>query len=374
MNNRRTGLPTLSPRAVPADDVAVSLVDIGTGRWRVAMYFRAAPDETMVRRLTAAAAGTAAAKALRFERVAAKDWVRESLAGLAPVTAGRFIVHGAHDRARIPLNRIGIEIEAALAFGTGHHGTTRGCLLALDWLCKSLPPTAHPRSRHRLGRARHRRGARLAAARARNRHRRQRGARGPRQCRAQSRRRFRRSDKSGRRHRTQNSASARPTISSSPISCCGRCNASPRRSRGSPRPARVSFCPACWRPRPMPPSRPIAAWRSNGGSISTAGPRWSWSAASGPGPALPEASRPHRLPPCSRPTSSRSRIAASAPKARRAWRRCGRSLQSAASTASSCRAPTASRTNMCRRAPSSWPGSPASPARPASPSCSPTAR
>ena len=46
-------------------------------------------------------------------------------------------MHGAHDRARIPFNRIGIEIEAALAFGTGHHGTTRGCLLALDWLCKS---------------------------------------------------------------------------------------------------------------------------------------------------------------------------------------------------------------------------------------------
>jgi ribosomal protein L11 methyltransferase len=103
------------------------------------MYFRAAPDEKIIRALTAAAAGKAAAKALRFERVAAKDWVRESLAGLAPVTAGRFIVHGAHDRARVPLNRIGIEIEAALAFGTGHHGTTRGCLLALDSLCKSLP-------------------------------------------------------------------------------------------------------------------------------------------------------------------------------------------------------------------------------------------
>src|ERR1700686_2599776 len=122
-----------------ADEIAVALVDIGAGRWRVTMYFRAAPDETVVRRLTAAAAGPAAARALRFGRVAAKDWVRESLAGLAPVAAGRFIVHGAHDRARIPFNRIGIEIEAALAFGTGHHGTTRGCLLALDSLCKSLP-------------------------------------------------------------------------------------------------------------------------------------------------------------------------------------------------------------------------------------------
>jgi ribosomal protein L11 methyltransferase len=129
----------LVAESLPADEIATALVDNGAGRWRVAMHFRAAPDEKIIRALTAAAAGNAAAKALRFERVAATDWVRESLAGLAPVTAGRFIVHGGHDRARIPHDRIGIEIEAALAFGTGHHGTTRGCLLALDWLCKSRP-------------------------------------------------------------------------------------------------------------------------------------------------------------------------------------------------------------------------------------------
>jgi ribosomal protein L11 methyltransferase len=128
----------LVAESLPADDIAVALVDIGAGRWRVAMHFRAAPDEKIIHALVAAAAGDAAAKALCFERIAAKDWVRESLAGLAPVTAGRFIVHGAHDRARVPFNRIGIEIEAALAFGTGHHGTTRGCLLALDSLCKVL--------------------------------------------------------------------------------------------------------------------------------------------------------------------------------------------------------------------------------------------
>jgi ribosomal protein L11 methyltransferase len=133
----------LVSESLPADDIAVALVDIGAGRWRVAMYFRAAPDEKIIRALTAAAAGNVAAKALRFERVAATDWVRESLAGLAPVTAGRFVIHGAHDRARVPFNRIDIEIEAALAFGTGHHGTTRGCLLALDSLCKS-------RSRRRI--------------------------------------------------------------------------------------------------------------------------------------------------------------------------------------------------------------------------------
>ena len=55
---------------------------------------------------------------------------RMRCAGLEPVRAGRFLVHGAHDRARVGANDIAIEIEAALAFGTGHHGTTRGCLLA----------------------------------------------------------------------------------------------------------------------------------------------------------------------------------------------------------------------------------------------------
>jgi len=122
-----------------ADEVAVALFDAGGGRWGVTIHFRAAPHENAVRALVAVAAGPAVAKALRFARVAAQDWVRESLAGLAPVAVGRFVVHGAHDRAGVPVNRIGVEIEAALAFGTGHHGTTRGSLLALDDLCKSPP-------------------------------------------------------------------------------------------------------------------------------------------------------------------------------------------------------------------------------------------
>jgi ribosomal protein L11 methyltransferase len=134
-----------------SDDVAVSLVDNGASCWRVAIHFRFVPDEIAVRALVAAAAGDAA-KTLHFERVAATDWVRESLAGLPPVTAGRFIVHGAHDRTKIPGNRIGIEIEAALAFGTGHHGTTRGCLLALDGICKSLSTRRRTRSRRAVAR------------------------------------------------------------------------------------------------------------------------------------------------------------------------------------------------------------------------------
>jgi ribosomal protein L11 methyltransferase len=79
------------------------------------------------------------ANALVFETIGATDWVQASLAGLTPVAAGRFIVHGAHDRGRVPPNRIGVEIEAALAFGTGHHGTTHGCLMALDRFAKRRP-------------------------------------------------------------------------------------------------------------------------------------------------------------------------------------------------------------------------------------------
>jgi ribosomal protein L11 methyltransferase len=121
-----------------AEEVAVEMWDAGGARWRVALHFRSAPDEDAVCKLVAAAAGPEAAAALSFAQIAPADWVRESLSALKPVAAGRFIVHGAHDRARVALNRIGIEVEAALAFGTGHHGTTRGCLLALDRFCKSM--------------------------------------------------------------------------------------------------------------------------------------------------------------------------------------------------------------------------------------------
>jgi len=115
--------------------VCAAFEDAG-GQWQVAVHFRAAPDEAALRAQVALAAGQAAAAALRIEAIIPADWVGQSLAGLRPVQAGRFVVHGAHDRAQIKPNDIGIEIEAALAFGTGHHGTTRGCLLALDRLVK----------------------------------------------------------------------------------------------------------------------------------------------------------------------------------------------------------------------------------------------
>ncbi len=110
------------------------------GDWQVSIHFHEPPNETAVRALVALASGADTANALTFETIAVRDWVGASLAGLAPVDAGRFVVHGGHDRARVAQNRIGIEIEAALAFGTGHHGTTRGCLLALDAIAKAGRP------------------------------------------------------------------------------------------------------------------------------------------------------------------------------------------------------------------------------------------
>jgi ribosomal protein L11 methyltransferase len=129
----------LAAESIDADEAAVSLTEENADRWRVTVYFRAEPDEAILRALVEAAAGAAAARQVVFSEVAAKDWVGESLAGLKPVAAGRFVVHGAHDRGKVAPNRIGIEIEAALAFGTGHHGTTRGCLLALDLASKWRP-------------------------------------------------------------------------------------------------------------------------------------------------------------------------------------------------------------------------------------------
>ena len=69
------------------------------------------------------------------------DWVAKSLEGLKPVEAGRFIVHGGHDREDVRPGQIAIEIEAGLAFGTGHHGTTAGCLEMIEKVVTSEKPT-----------------------------------------------------------------------------------------------------------------------------------------------------------------------------------------------------------------------------------------
>ena len=116
------------------DDVAVAAFENDDRQWAVEITFSTSPDQNAIRELVTS--GGIDPAGLRFSELSEKDWVAASLADLTPVRAGRFLVHGAHHRGQFPANLIGIEIEAALAFGTGHHGTTRGCLLALDALLK----------------------------------------------------------------------------------------------------------------------------------------------------------------------------------------------------------------------------------------------
>lgn len=95
---------------------------------RLDLIFTEDPDVEAVR----AAAGFTPDMQISCAPMPEEDWVRLSLAGLKPVEGGRFTLYGAHDRDAVAAGQIGIEIEAGPAFGTGHHGTTRGCLIAFS--------------------------------------------------------------------------------------------------------------------------------------------------------------------------------------------------------------------------------------------------
>jgi ribosomal protein L11 methyltransferase len=119
---------------------AIAAFEGAGGRWNISVHFAEPPDQVSIRELVSLAAGDRFTGDIAFEVVEAKDWVKATLEDLVPVRAGRFVVHGQHDRAKVPANKLAVEIEAALAFGTGHHGTTRGCLLLLDHVLKAYRP------------------------------------------------------------------------------------------------------------------------------------------------------------------------------------------------------------------------------------------
>jgi ribosomal protein L11 methyltransferase len=124
----------------PAETAACAFEAPNEVDWIAEVFFGEPPDEESVRELVAAATDAETAALAEFSRIEERDWVENSLAGLSAVRAGRVLVHGSHDRDRVQPNQIGVEIEAALAFGTGHHGTTLGCLLALDRILKRRRP------------------------------------------------------------------------------------------------------------------------------------------------------------------------------------------------------------------------------------------
>ncbi len=110
--------------------VGVFEIEDGSGLFEIAAHFEEAPDGVALD-LLAASFG---AKPFVVSEVPDQDWVAHVKRELEPVEAGRFFVYGSHDADRVPEGRIALLIEAAMAFGTGHHGTTLGCLRALDRL------------------------------------------------------------------------------------------------------------------------------------------------------------------------------------------------------------------------------------------------
>jgi ribosomal protein L11 methyltransferase len=118
--------------ALDPEPAAIGLFEIedGSGRWEVGAYFTDPPDDIVLALLAAAHGAAPFALAVLPET----DWVAQVRRALHPVEAGRFFLHGSHDADRVPPGRIALLIEATVAFGTGHHGTTQGCLLAFERL------------------------------------------------------------------------------------------------------------------------------------------------------------------------------------------------------------------------------------------------
>ena len=110
--------------------VGVFEIEDGSGVWEVGGYFLEAPSDTGLAILSAAFG----ARPFAVSELPDVDWVAHVKRELSPVVAGRFFVYGSHDSDKVPDGAIGLLIEAAMAFGTGHHGTTQGCLHALDRL------------------------------------------------------------------------------------------------------------------------------------------------------------------------------------------------------------------------------------------------
>lgn len=110
--------------------VGVFEIEDGSGTWEVGGYFVEEPNEVELALLAAAFE----ARPFVVSEVPDTDWVDKVRRELTPVEAGRFFVYGSHDADKIPEGAEPLLIEAAMAFGTGHHGTTQGCLEALDRL------------------------------------------------------------------------------------------------------------------------------------------------------------------------------------------------------------------------------------------------
>ncbi len=116
------------------EDFAIATTEIDEKKdiWEASVYMMTADEADVRARVEAALRLSFPEATLEREVIPDIDWVSKSLEGLKPVRAGRFLVHGSHDRDKVRTGDIAIEIDAGQAFGTGHHGTTAGCLEVID--------------------------------------------------------------------------------------------------------------------------------------------------------------------------------------------------------------------------------------------------
>lgn len=121
------------------EDFAIGTTEIDEKKdiWEASVYMMAEDEADVRARIEAALTQAFPDAVLSREVIPDVDWVTKSLEGLKPVRAGRFLVHGSHDRDKVRMGDIAIEIDAGQAFGTGHHGTTAGCLEVIDGVVRS---------------------------------------------------------------------------------------------------------------------------------------------------------------------------------------------------------------------------------------------
>lgn len=113
-----------------------------TGQLRIEIFATKKPADReieIIRETLSSFLGSTAPQ-FKFKKLAQKDWVTFSLKDLESIEAGRFFIHGSHLKNKIPSDKIPLLIDAGFAFGTGHHETTKGCLLALDRLAEKIKP------------------------------------------------------------------------------------------------------------------------------------------------------------------------------------------------------------------------------------------
>lgn len=123
------------------EDYALATTEVDEKRdiWEASVYMMAEEEDEVRRRMAEGLAHAYPDAVIEREVIPDVDWIARSLEGLKPVRAGRFLVHGSHDRDKVGASDVPIEIDAGQAFGTGHHGTTAGCLEMIDAVARGRP-------------------------------------------------------------------------------------------------------------------------------------------------------------------------------------------------------------------------------------------